>query len=99
MIDHNRALTEEEITDQLETLHGWSIDMGHLYREFEFPDFVHAFGFISSIALLAEKEGHHPEWSNMYGIVQVRLTSHDVQGISERDFALAHKIESLAYLR
>lgn len=91
-----RALTKEEVQAGLDTLPGWSISMGHLYREFTYPDFVQAFGFITRVALISERAGHHPEWSSMYGTVQIRIASHDVQGISERDFSLAREIAAIA---
>ena len=62
---------------------------------FVFADFNQAFGFMSQVALLAETMGHHPEWSNVYNRVEIYLTTHDVGGISEHDFALAQKIDRL----
>ncbi|WP_164116242.1 4a-hydroxytetrahydrobiopterin dehydratase [Sphingorhabdus sp. Alg239-R122] len=64
-------------------------------RTFEFDDFVNAFGFMSSVALLAEKADHHPEWSNVYNRVEILLTTHDADGLSQRDIDLARQIEAL----
>jgi 4a-hydroxytetrahydrobiopterin dehydratase len=66
-----------------------------LYRRVVFQDFVAAFGFMSRVALLAERMDHHPEWSNVYNRVEIYLTSHDAGGITERDFKLAQQIDRL----
>ncbi len=75
--------------------HSWEIKEGKLYTEFKFPNFVSAFGFMTQVAIIAEKLDHHPEWSNVYNKVKVYLTTHDVNGISERDFELAYEITKL----
>ena len=64
-------------------------------RSFKFDDFVQAFGFMSSVALLAEKADHHPEWSNVYNNVDILLTTHDADGLSQRDVDLAKQIDKL----
>jgi 4a-hydroxytetrahydrobiopterin dehydratase len=89
-------LSDEQIAALLARLPGWSLDDGKLYRRFEFPDFVSAFAFMTRVALLAEKADHHPEWSNVYNRVEVRLTSHDAGGLTERDAALAEAMQPLA---
>lgn len=68
---------------------------GLLSREFRFADFRQAFGFMTQVALLAEKLDHHPEWCNVYNKVQITLTTHDVGGISERDIQMAKMIDQL----
>jgi 4a-hydroxytetrahydrobiopterin dehydratase len=73
----------------------WSIKEGKLHREFKFPDFVAAFGFMTKVAILAERANHHPEWSNVYSRVVINLTTHDVGGLSKRDFDLAQEISIL----
>jgi 4a-hydroxytetrahydrobiopterin dehydratase len=88
-------LSDGDIEQKLTELRGWSLREGKLHRELTFPNFVEAFGFMSSVALLAERMDHHPEWSNVYGRVVIELTTHDAGGISERDFELARKIEAL----
>jgi 4a-hydroxytetrahydrobiopterin dehydratase len=89
-------LDEADITAGLASLSGWTRVGDGIEKEFRFPDFVRAFGFMASVALLAERADHHPEWSNVYGRVRIRLTTHDAGGLSARDFALANSIESLA---
>ena len=74
---------------------GWNVVDGRLHREFEFADFVEAFGFMASVALVAEKMDHHPEWSNVYNKVVVDLWSHDVSAITDRDHQLAERINTL----
>lgn len=78
-----------------ESHNSWEIKEGKLYTEFRFPNFVSAFGFMTRVAIIAEKLDHHPEWSNVYNKVKVYLTTHDVNGISKRDFELAHEITKL----
>jgi len=88
-------LTPEEIEQRLAQLEGWSLANGKLHRTVRFADFVAAFGFMASVALVAEAMNHHPEWSNVYNRVAIDLSTHDVGGISERDFELAGKIDRL----
>ncbi|MGV3731665.1 MAG: 4a-hydroxytetrahydrobiopterin dehydratase [Sphingopyxis sp.] len=64
-------------------------------RQFRFDDFAQAFGFMASVAIIAEKMDHHPEWSNVYNRVDILLTTHDADGLSERDAKLAEAIEAL----
>lgn len=90
-------LNPKEIDERLESLaEGWSRQERALTRTFAFADFVTAFGFMSEVALVAERLNHHPEWFNVYGTVRVSLTSHDAGGITERDFALARAMERAA---
>lgn len=88
-------LSDEQVQDGLKALTGWKKNGDKLYQSFKFDDFVAAFGFMSRVALYAEKADHHPEWSNVYNTVEIWLTSHDVGGISERDLKLAQQINAL----
>jgi 4a-hydroxytetrahydrobiopterin dehydratase len=88
-------LTDAEIEKRLQDLDGWTLDDGKLYRELRFDDFVAAFGFMARGALLAEKMNHHPEWFNVYNQVRIHLATHDVDGISEKDFQLARVFNDL----
>lgn len=78
-------------------LPAWHYDPGRdaIRREFRFAGFVAAFGFMTRVALLAERADHHPEWSNVYARVSILLTTHAVNGLSERDIALAREIDAL----
>jgi 4a-hydroxytetrahydrobiopterin dehydratase len=89
-------LSTDAITAALGELSGWSIEQGKLHRQFQFPSFVEAFGFMSSAALVAESMGHHPEWFNVYNRVTVDLMTHDAGGITDLDVALAKKMNALA---
>lgn len=89
------ALPTSEQQARLGGLPGWAIENDALCRTFVFPSFVVAFGFMASAAIVAEKLNHHPEWSNVYNRVSVRLTTHDVGGLSELDFELAAKMSGL----
>jgi 4a-hydroxytetrahydrobiopterin dehydratase len=88
-------LSEQEIVTRLATLKGWSIIGGKLHKEFQFKNFVQAFGFMTSVALIAESMNHHPEWFNVYNKVIIDLTTHDVGGISNFDFEFAARVEKL----
>jgi 4a-hydroxytetrahydrobiopterin dehydratase len=90
------ALPSEDIESRLKLRAGWNLENDKLHRAFTFESFVEAFGFMSQIAILAEKMDHHPEWSNVYNRVEVYLTTHDASGISELDFELAEHMDRLA---
>jgi 4a-hydroxytetrahydrobiopterin dehydratase len=70
-------------------------DPDGISRTFSFASFVEAFGFMTRVALLAEKADHHPEWSNVYNRVHILLTTHDAGGLSQRDVDLANQINAL----
>ena len=89
-------LSEADVATRLKSLSTWSLQAGKLHREFKFADFVSAFGFMASCALVAERMNHHPEWFNVYNKVVVDLATHDVGGISEKDFELAAAMDKLA---
>ncbi len=82
-------LSDEQIRKGLSGIPGWKLSDGALRRDFRFKDFTRAFGFMSSLALVAEARNHHPDWSNVYNKVSVGLNTHDVGGITELDFELA----------
>jgi len=90
-------LTQAERTAALEALAGWhpAADRDAIVKSFKFKDFVEAFGFMTRVALLAEKADHHPEWSNVYNKVEILLTTHDADGLSARDVSLAKAIDAL----
>ena len=96
MTEAARKLTLEEVKLALSRLAGWEVVDGKLHREYRFKDFVEAWGFMSSAALVAQQMDHHPEWFNVYQTVRIGLVSHDVHGISRRDVELAIKLEELS---
>lgn len=89
-------LSDAQIAEGLQTLPDWAVQEGKLHREYQFPDFAHAFGFIATAAPLIEKMNHHPEWSNVYGRVVVDLSTHDAGGITQLDFKLGKLLEGIA---
>ncbi|XP_070158385.1 probable pterin-4-alpha-carbinolamine dehydratase [Polyergus mexicanus] len=93
-------LTPEEREQNLNPLlsSGWTIqsDRDAIYKEFVFKNFNEAFGFMTRVALQAEKMDHHPEWFNVYNKVNITLSSHDVNGLSQRDVKLATFINKVA---
>lgn len=88
-------LDEQTLQQELQALPSWVIQNGKLHREFIFANFIDAFGFMTRVALLAERLDHHPEWFNVYRRVVVDLVTHDVGGISTKDIALAKAMEAL----
>jgi 4a-hydroxytetrahydrobiopterin dehydratase len=88
--------TEAEIERAIAELGSWTVENGKLHREYRFRDFVQAFGFMAQIALLAERAAHHPEWFNVYNRVVVDLTTHEAQGITQKDLDLAREMEQIA---
>ena len=89
-------LSDAAVREALAGLPGWTLEGGKLHREYRFPDFVTAFGFMTQVALIAEAMNHHPDWQNVYGRLVVDLVTHDARGITERDLTLARRMEELA---
>lgn len=91
-------LTETERAAALAALPAWSLreDGLAITRTFRFTDFAEAFGFMTRVAILAEKADHHPEWFNAYNRVEITLTTHDAGGLSKRDVALAGAIDNFS---
>lgn len=89
-------LSSDDQQARLADVPGWAIENDGLVRTFTFPNFMVAFGFMTSAAIAAEKMNHHPEWSNVYNRVEVRLTTHDAGGLTGYDFDLAAKMNELA---
>jgi 4a-hydroxytetrahydrobiopterin dehydratase len=89
-------LSDEDVKARLDKLPGWALEHGKLHREYKFGGFAEAFGFMSTCALVAQKQDHHPEWFNVFDRVVVDLTTHDAGGISALDFALATEMEKAA---
>jgi 4a-hydroxytetrahydrobiopterin dehydratase len=90
-------LTEAERGSLAQELPRWRVVEGRdaIARQFQFKDFSHAWAFMSRVALLAEKQDHHPEWSNVWNKVDILLSTHDAGGLSARDVTLAKAIDAL----
>ncbi len=92
-----RTLSKEALAQALAALPHWQLeDGGAIGRTFVFADFSEAFGFMARAALAAETMNHHPEWSNVYRTVTVRLTTHDAGGLTQKDIALATTMDAIA---
>jgi 4a-hydroxytetrahydrobiopterin dehydratase len=91
-------LTQPERSELLPALDGWTLVEGRdaLAKRFVFVDFVDAFGFMTRVALVAERMNHHPEWTNVYKTVEVTLSTHDAGGLTRRDVELATRMNKLA---
>ena len=94
----DKPLVGVERAKALHELHGWTEAKGRdaITKTFQFKSFYQAWGFMSRVALYAEKADHHPEWTNVYGRVDVTLSTHTAGGVTERDVALAQKMEQFA---
>jgi 4a-hydroxytetrahydrobiopterin dehydratase len=90
-------LTDAERTSLTQSLPGWSLVEGHeaIARNFQFRDFNEAWGFMSRVALLAESQNHHPDWSNVWNRVRIELSTHDAGGLTGNDVKLAKAIDAL----
>ena len=90
-------LSDKKREAALAELKGWRLAEGRdaIRRAFKFKNFSEAWGFMNRVALLAETQGHHPEWSNVYNRVEILLSTHDCDGLSERDLKLARSIDKL----
>jgi len=91
-------LSAEERAARLRELNGWQSVAARdaIERSFEFADFNEAFGFMTRVAIKAQEMDHHPEWSNVYNVVRITLSSHDANGVTQRDVELARFIDSIA---
>lgn len=92
-----KQLTATERQSALEQLSDWRLtDSGDaIFKRFVFTDFNVAFGFMTRVALIAEKMDHHPDWSNVYKTVEVTLSTHDSGGLTERDILLATAMDQI----
>ncbi len=88
-----KKLSGNELDELVKSLSGWELKDGKLQKSFKFSNFIEAFGFMTRIALEAEKINHHPEWSNVYNTVIVKLSTHDAGGITDYDIKLASIID------
>lgn len=93
-----QKFTAPEAAQQVAALDGWTLEDGAdaLHRDFRFADFKTAWAFMAEVAAEADRMDHHPEWSNVYNRVSIRLTTHDAGGLTARDLNLARLIDSAA---
>ncbi|MCX2680881.1 4a-hydroxytetrahydrobiopterin dehydratase [Galbibacter sp. EGI 63066] len=90
-----KKLEKQEIQERIKTLNFWDYEDGYLVTSLDFKSFSDAFAMMTRIAFEAEALQHHPEWTNVYNNLTIRLNTHDVDGITEKDFKLAEKIEAI----
>jgi 4a-hydroxytetrahydrobiopterin dehydratase len=90
-----KKLSENELDETVRAMNGWELEDGKLKKSFSFSNFVEAFGFMTRIALEAEKMNHHPDWSNVYNTVTIKLSTHDAGGITDYDIKLAKVIDNI----
>lgn len=88
--------TESEVLPRLVFLEGWTFKQDAIHKSFVFKNFVQAFSFITSVALVAEKMDHHPDWSNSWNTVSISLSTHSRGGVTDKDLELANVINGLA---
>ena len=87
--------TSEQVETFLKSHSSWKWDGDFIERHWVFSNFSEAFAFMTRVALEAEKANHHPDWSNVFNKVHIRLSTHDAGGLTEKDFQLAKQIEAL----
>ena len=88
-------LQDEELKELVVKIPGWEINNEQIQREFKFFNFIEAFSFMTKIALICEKYNHHPNWENVYSKVIIRLSTHDLGGITNLDQTLAFEINKV----
>ena len=89
-----KKLSKTEVTNKLKKLSGWKLMKGRnaITKTFKFKNFTEAFGWMTSMALYAEKKDHHPEWFNVYNTVEVTLSTHDAGGVTSLDLDMAREM-------
>ncbi|MEX0595845.1 MAG: 4a-hydroxytetrahydrobiopterin dehydratase [Candidatus Paceibacterota bacterium] len=91
-------LNKEEIQIKMKEInHDWVLTEEWIKKDFLFKDFIEAFSFMTSVAIIAEKLNHHPNWGNVYNKVNISLSTHDAGGLTDLDFKLAKAIDKLTY--
>ncbi len=89
-------LSDQEIQTKMSSIDAvWVLKGKFIHREVIFKNFIEAFSFMTAVALVAEKSGHHPNWKNVYNKVTIALNTHDVDGLSDKDFTLAKAIDTI----
>ncbi len=88
-------LQNEELKELIAKIPGWEVKSEYLEREFNFANFIEAFSFMTKVALLCERYNHHPNWENVYSKVVIKLSTHDLGGITNLDQTMASEISDL----
>ena len=91
----NEKLAPSIVESMLSEIPAWTLTDGKISREFQFKNFREAFAFMTQMAMISEQQNHHPEWSNVYNRVAVTLVTHDVGGLSQKDFDWAKKANKI----
>jgi 4a-hydroxytetrahydrobiopterin dehydratase len=95
----SKPLSPDQIASATSTLPGWTFDRDALVKTFEFASFREAMGFMTRVAFEAEELNHHPDWSNVYNRVAVRLNTHDAGGkVTQKDVELARRIQKMSWV-
>ena len=92
------GMSEDEVRAALEDLPGWRLERGEIFKQYKFPTFMDAIAFIDRLADAADEAGHHPDLENHYNRVRVALHTWDENAVTEKDVALAHRIEAASVL-
>lgn len=90
-----KKLSEKDIEKKLEKMEGWEFVDNAIETSFQFENFKEAFSAMTRIAFECEAQGHHPDWSNVYNTLSISLSTHDAEGVTEKDFKLAISIEDI----
>ncbi len=90
-----KKLSEKDVEKKLEKLEGWEYSDGAIETSFQFENFKEAFSAMTRIAFECEAQGHHPDWSNVYNTLSISLSTHDAEGVTEKDFKLAKSIDDI----
>ncbi|MGB8705169.1 MAG: 4a-hydroxytetrahydrobiopterin dehydratase [Gillisia sp.] len=90
-----KKLSEQEIHQKLESLEGWTYSENAIHTSLEFENFKEAFSLMTRIAFEAELQQHHPEWTNVYNQLEISLSTHDADGVTQKDFQMAETIEKI----
>lgn len=88
-------LSEKEINEKLQSLEGWTYSDNAIHTSFEFENFKEAFTLMARIAFEAEAQQHHPDWRNVFNQLEITLSTHDADGVTEKDFEMASAIENI----
>ena len=88
-------LKNEELKELASKIRGWGVMSTHIEREFNFSNFIEAFSFMTKVALICEKNNHHPNWENVYSKVIIKLSTHDLGGITNLDEKIASEINDI----